>query len=638
MARSLVVVLTGLFAVGVAALVWTQVYERPAPPETAPVEGLTAEATVRWGAHDMVAIAAETTPDAYAALGYAHGQRRTWQLALWRLTALGRTSSWFGPATAPIDRLTLRLGLGAGARAAFAALPNSTRRRLTAYARGVNAAFASAHAQRTDELVLLGRQPRPWKPWHALAIERLFAWLATPPLQAPPNAPPALDSLVARDRMLHRWLRLHDFQHSVLVATRGAPPGLLQRHVTGASALPTFQETVLRVGGGPVVRGLTLPGTPFWPTGQRGPRQWGTVLRSAAHIERVPWEVARASRRYARLRYPSGDEALVIVPRYRGVMPFPSSDAVAPADSLQWALRWPGLRPLTDVRAWRALAHGTADTTAFRLFSGGHMVVDGGTVRVRAPAAVTMQDRTHLLVSYSPWRASIQQTLPQTAPLTAWARRDTSAWAANLLRSVRPALQSLAPSDSLMARALLYLRNWNARYTRASIGASIFDAWMRNYQRRIGHRPMPPDTTTFFATVRRQRAFRAAVDTLRQRLGPNIRRWRWERVAPNVRRFPAWGTAAGAQLSAPRYGPYQRPGQGHPSAPHFGTSLLLSAPRPTVQWLGWMGGGRDTMVVRRRRLPGGVFDRAMHEHAPTPTRALRVEPTAPTTRLRPMMP
>lgn len=49
-----------------------------------------------------------------------------------------------------------------------------------------------------------------------------------------------------------------------------------------------------------------------------------------------------------------------------------------------------------------------------------------------------------------------------------------------------PALDTLALTDSLTREAYTLLRNWNAAYDAASLGATIFDHWLFRYRQRSG--------------------------------------------------------------------------------------------------------------------------------------------------------
>jgi acyl-homoserine lactone acylase PvdQ len=232
----------------------------------------------------------------------------------------------------------------------------------------------------------------------------------------------------------------------------------------------------------------------------------------------------------------------------------------------------------------------------------------------------------------------------QAAPLrtgaldaAAWATRDASAWADTLRAAWTPALAPLAGRDTTLAQALAYLRNWNGAYDRASIGASLFDAWMARLRARRGDLPTPPDTA-YFGAYRRRQAFAAAVARLRHRFGPDLRRWRWERVAPDRRPYPVWSADSltardlGA-LAQTTFAPRVQPGEGHPSAPAGGPSLALpSAPAAVTAWTDGAGGLKLLRLAPPTRAFLSRYTTPDRRRTPTP---LAAPADAPTTRLRP---
>lgn len=722
----LVLVLAVLALVAAGGGLWYAAYGMAdAPPAEDAVAGLRAPVTVRWAEH-AAAVEATGDLDALAGLGYVHGARHAWTAALWRQTALGHLSAWFGAGTLPLDRHARALGWAHAARTAYAALPEAEQRRLEAYVGGLNAALAARTTQRQDAFVLLGLTPEPWAPWHPLAVERLLAWLATPPLPLDAaNPPDAARTFARRDALLRRWLHLGGFERGLAYALRdttradagGRRVLLGQRMAYGASALP-FTAPVVMEGrtGQPRQALVTVPGTLVWPAGAvRGAdgsgRAWAVFVQSTVRLDTV--RLARYPTRpvrHERMRVAGVGEALEPVRRTPGgalplgaLAPTPRTDALR-ADSLRLARRlratpaadslrrdslraalartaellpdatrvlalaWPGLATTSGATDWHALRLGPARLgperdslrpAAFAPWSGHGLVTTttggamGDTVRVLGSPRVTEAlPGDGVLVSPSPWarwpaaqlRSVLDDTVSANAPRRlrpdVWHRRDTSTWADTLRAAWLPDLAPLAGHHATLDRALDYLRNWNGAYERASIGASLFDAWMRRVRQHTGRRP--PDTTRadYFGAYRRRQAFAEAVAGLRARYGVDLRQWRWERVAPDRRAFPVWSADSLvrqhlAALAASTFAPLELPGQGHPSTLGGGPALVEAgppAPAHVEAWTAPSGG-----LVLMRQPPGensflGRFTRPDRRRTPMP---LAVPPDAPATRLRP---
>jgi hypothetical protein len=223
-----------------------------------------------------------------------------------------------------------------------------------------------------------------------------------------------------------------------------------------------------------------------------------------------------------------------------------------------------------------------------------------------------------------------------------WSVSDSSTWAAARLPAFVPDLAVLDGADSTAADARSYLRNWDAVYDPASIGAVVFEEWMRAYQQGLGRPPSPTDSA-FFAAPRRRRTFRRAVDSLTRRFGSDVRRWRWERAAPDQRYFPVWSAdSLVAQdlsgMSTTQFAPLDRPGRGHASSLSGGparTNPPPLGPAPT-HWDGWMRGAPGHLTVRRLRFdPSAFFARSLLPRDRPPSVSVQDAPVTTTTRLVP---
>jgi len=622
------------------------------PPSDQPLQGLSDTASIGWTDQHTAVLDISSNTDALAALGYVHGMTRPWTLTLWRRTALGRLSATFGDGLVPLDQHARRLGFAHHARRAFNHLPDSSRKRLRAYTRGLNAALRSERVRRRTPFVYLNLTPRRWAPWHPLAIERLWAWTGTrgSALSVPDGT--VLSEFRRSDRQLRRWLHLHGRGRSLAWAVRPqtdtARTALFARHVLGATAEPVIQEILLRRPEKAPVALATLPGTLLFPTGTTGGRAWTYLLGSPARIERVEVDTNQIRTRHERIQPKNGNESLVEIRRLGETLVL----APAPPDSAL-VLQWPGLRAETDLPAWMATAtmHSGTDSASsmeLQLVHGdGLAISSNGDWTVRGAPPVVEQGSGSVIVGRSEWarhQAAALRAQRRTTPATPgrWSRSDSSTWAAALLPRMLPDLAPLADTSPLLSDALSYLRNWDHTYEPASIGAVVFEHWMRLYQANIGGRPVPTDAA-FFAGPRRRRTFQQAVQYLAGRYGRDVRQWRWERVVPERRHYPVWSADSLidqnlSPLSGTRYATLDRPGRGHASTLSGGPTLV-NPPRlgpAHTHWNGWMRSGRSTLTVRRLRFdPSAFFARSLLSREPPTPVSVSDAPVTRTTTLVP---
>lgn len=681
---------------GGGVLVWYFAYEAETPPpRTSTVTALNQPATIHWQANGVPRIEAASRADALAALGYAHGVQRTWTLALWRQTALGQLGEWFGRGVGPLDQHARRLGFASRAETAYEQLPAAARQLLSAYASGVNAAWADEAAARHSELVLLNVPLADWQPWHSVAIERLVGWLATTP---PPDSsltvlPDSTQRFFRTDDQFRKWLHLYGLERSVAWGIAGADgPSLFQRHVFGASTLPLLQSAIVDDGAGSSLHGASIPGTPFFPAGRMGDTAWSILLHSPMSLAFAPVDSSALRTEYDRIRFRDGGETLLTTVRTPSQLPLSAPDprpiradvlpdTLSPADSAAamdsirtqrrsvWQTGWPGLQPLSDATAWLALSRG--ETGSFRMLNGhGLQLRPNSPWTVLGDPPVVTRFDDGILVGQTVWAASQARSLsdrlaePQRLSVEALSSSDSSTWAARGTRSAMPFLLTATPGDSLVREATAYLRNWDHAYDRASIGASVFETWLRTHRAATDSLPFipprapltPPDDSLALVqwtdslradSLRRGEALQAtlaqAVQSLSDQYGTDLRRWRWERVNATQRYAPVWSadsiiTRNLRGLSETRYAPIERPGRGHPSTLSGGASLLDAAPRPTAAWEGWTTLAPDApFMVRRPQVRTDVFlgRYTAPDRRPPPT-ALRSDTTASAqTQLRP---
>ncbi len=659
-----------------------------APPANADLAGLSAPAEIRWDESGFATIEAASQADAFQALGYAQTMDRGAMMLLWRQTASGRLGEWFGGNLLGIDRFSRQLEMATLARASYDSLAAGDRALLDAFARGVNQALQTRQVRVSEDLAILGIHPEPWQPWHTLAVERLFAWLV--------NARPSADTLralgsdgrafFAADAQMRDWLHLHGFEHSLAWAVRDSSSTYLYgRQVHGSLAVPFFYEAVLQWPGGSV-RGASLPGTPFFPVGKNEVRAWHFLPHGTATLERTVRDTtASAGPRFERLESTDGSEQIVSIRRINERLYFlPPPDTAAfrqpafadslssepdslggevsaPSDTLAspppppavpdtvWSVRWSGFQEGTDLSAWLALQSGTSEP--FRLVrSGGIMLSQDGQWEVFGDPLVTVALENGVLVGNTRWARFVARDLDSALVAAAHPldiRRLTtdyqSTWAASLAPALVASIDSIPGRNPGVEDALTYLQNWDYSYDRASIAATIFDTWLGVYRDSTGHLPeaVPPQDV-YFEGFRRYQTLATAVGILRDRLGSDVKTWRWENLDPAGREFPVWSADSLLAEDVPsldqRYAPVHLPNSGHPSTLFWGSSPVLpDGPHPSA-WEAWTSTANwDALYMRRFFYrPSGFLSRyRISERVPPP---VILQPSADperTTRLRP---
>ena len=624
MARILTALLALLLVVvGLGALVGYLAYGTgPGFQGEAAVPGLTAPVTIGYTDSEIPVINAQTEADLVTGLGYAHALQSAWPMALWRQAATSSLSRWTEDSTAHLlDRHTLMLGFGAFARATYDALSEEEQAVLEAYARGVNEALDRGRLNEGDEFVLFDVRAEPWQPWDALAVERLVAYLATPPATADSAAQaarrwsPALRRFAAVDSLFRSTLHLGSFEHALAFTLRDSTGSTFaQRHVYGRSALPLFREVVLRLEGRTTFA-ASVPGTLILPAGY-GDGAWSIFLNGTTSLAPDPDSLA-PDPTFARVVTRSGDESLVEIYRRGSTLlihdPAARPDRAPPTrivrDSLgnavdtvaapprRWQLSWRGLGTGTDLAAWRAVLRGAAP--AFTLLPGAGLIVQGDQAQVLGSPSVVRDLPGGVLVGNHPWAEHVADRLALSADSAAIAEAgllsDTySAWAAGL---APPLIAALGGPDEVaddLRDASAYLRGWDFRYAPSSIAASIFDVWMAVHQRRTGRLPDPavvaappplPDSTGAIperpVITSLETSLRQASELLRTEHGEIGAAWRWQNVQQATRYYPLFAPDA---EDGGRFAPAVRPDGGHPTALAWGPSPVFSGPEATAAW------------------------------------------------------
>ncbi|WP_422843105.1 penicillin acylase family protein [Acidovorax sp. M2(2025)] len=123
------------------------------------VAGLAQSVQVLRDGADVTHVRARSPQDAWFAMGYVHGQERTWQLEFNRRVMHGQLSEVFGPATLETDKLMRGLDIMGAARRQYEGLPLYAQEALQAYARGIQAFHKNRPQALPPEFQVLGVQP-----------------------------------------------------------------------------------------------------------------------------------------------------------------------------------------------------------------------------------------------------------------------------------------------------------------------------------------------------------------------------------------------------------------------------------------------------------------------------------------------
>lgn len=534
-----------------------------------------------------VSISAASEVDAYRALGYQAGRDHGWTIALLRQTASGQLGEWFGTPVLPIDKFARLLGFAASARDAATRLKSEDAAALAAYSEGVSEALSDENVSLGNEFVLFDILPEPWEPWHSLAIERMIAWLSEPPITSTANDSLSwvIRSLEDDDRRFRRWLHIHGADMSAAWSWADSTGSrFAARLVYGATALPLFAAVSIEWPETSVA-GVVLLGTPFMPviSGPSGVRV--TMFSSDRRFESV--EIVREGgalhHRHERILDRNRDEILLTVATVGdrllvdGVSSRVKSDSIFQAVTLSWS----GLTKITDWPSWRKTVLSLGSTASssekpepFSLINGDGFGLNSDGSTVLGTPEVRLSIRNRLFVSNNSVVAFAARRLgAENADLQHLVHEDLSEWA----RDNAPPALAMAVSErgysSQVTEAIDYLRNWDYRYNVASIGASIFDGWMLHYRRKRGTYPeiIIPDDSLGIARMQSalSRSLIAAVDSLSERAGPDLARWRLEYLRTGKRYFPVWSYPPLEhqlpRLMRSRYEPIEIRQGGHPT-------------------------------------------------------------------------
>ncbi|MEP3333362.1 penicillin acylase family protein [Sedimentitalea sp.] len=171
--------LIGLVVMMVVLIYYLAGQSLPDYDRTVRVVGPSAPIEIVRNNADVPHIFAETDPDVFFGLGYAHAQDRLWQMTTMRRTAQGRLSEVFGQRTVSTDQLLRRLDIYRLAARSVGAQDDQTLLALNAYSAGINARLAEinedALGRGAPEMFLFNAPIAPWTPTDSLAIVKLMA-------------------------------------------------------------------------------------------------------------------------------------------------------------------------------------------------------------------------------------------------------------------------------------------------------------------------------------------------------------------------------------------------------------------------------------------------------------------------------
>lgn len=164
-------------ALGVASLIYY--LAKQAEPDysgSISLPGLGDEVHIVFGTHAVPTIHAASQKDLFFAQGYLEASERMWQMDVLRRVARGRLAEVFGEEALGVDQRFRTLGLERSAKQSLAALPDSIRRYMSAYAAGVNAYQTRTRSKPALEYRIAGFRPAPWQPLDSLAIGEYMAY------------------------------------------------------------------------------------------------------------------------------------------------------------------------------------------------------------------------------------------------------------------------------------------------------------------------------------------------------------------------------------------------------------------------------------------------------------------------------
>jgi hypothetical protein len=545
--------------------IWRMAYNwQSSPPKKVTIETLDGPVQILWGEFNSVEIRAKSMPDALTGLGYVHGHLNGWTIALWRQAALGKLTDWYTPKGEHADRLALQLGLAEIAQMAANNLNAEEKNLIAAFGAGIQAAWKDTDYM--HEFFLQDITPEPWEPWHTLAIERLLAWIST----SPDSVCSLGLSVCSGDAELRSMLHLQGFElSSSWVFSTPERSLLYQRHVVGNAVPPVFQEAVLNVQGQSELEGLSLIGTPFFPTGKSRNYAWSILVYSP----KTHGPVLDNLDQQMHLTFPLR-EKIVIHRR---------TDSTFSTPEAPHELKWSGFNAVSDAQSWLSLPHVPSPT--FQLWQGAGILMysDGswhvlGNPKFMFPIDSGLVIGNNLQVRHA--ALYLDGIDSRRSDVDTWVTDTQSNWVRDTLSTMLASLpidsikQVLPDAPASVNSALTYLINWDYRFDSQSIGATIYHEWTMSAGRDL------------------EESLYHAISRLTQRFGDDQTQWLWERVYESSRVFTAHRSKDSKIIE-----PLDVPSMGHETTMAWGGVHAAVAP---VTWEAWMWNGTGTRYSIRR--------------------------------------
>ena len=355
-----------------------------------PTQGLAVQrpVTIRWNAHLVPWIEAETDDDLFLALGLVHAHLRGAQIELLRRVSQGRLAEVAGPLATDVDHALRTLGFGRAAPAIVAAWPEETRRLAGRFLEGLNHGLARGPRPPEAGLLALDRAPISleemvaigrlagtdvnWLGWFSLLPQRGrddFPALWARVLEAGAGNPDTASGLGA---ILSGSSRAGSNTVAV-AAARSASGGALMANdphlgmnlpnlwLIGGMRSPSFHAV-----------GAMVPGLPFLGFGRNPDLAWGgTNLRAASSdlfdVSGLPPEAFREERTRIRQRLWFAAERSHRVTEHGPVI---TDASLVPSGGGALALRWIGHEPTDEITALLAGSRARSGGEFRRAFTG----------------------------------------------------------------------------------------------------------------------------------------------------------------------------------------------------------------------------------------------------------------------------
>ncbi len=339
-------------------------------------------AVVRWNAHHVPFVEAETDDDAAFVLGLVHAHLRLGQIAMARMIARGRLSEIAGPIAADVDRGLRTLAFDRAAEEIVERMDPTARRWLQRFVDGLNR-YQDGMRELPHEFRVAGLGREPWRAEDVVAIGRLagtdvnwMVWAGLLPLRDRPDWPELWSRLVAHgtgptpetagdgpsadvERVLGNHARYGSNSMALAASRTDTGGALIANDPHLGIIVPNFWLIAGLKSPSYHVVGLMGPGVPAFAIGRTPHIAWGGTHMRAAMSDLVDvgsLDEDRFAERRERIgvRWWIDDEAVVRESPYGPVvsdLPFLAGLGLPPA-----ALRWIGHQSSDEIGAMLAVS------------------------------------------------------------------------------------------------------------------------------------------------------------------------------------------------------------------------------------------------------------------------------------------